>query len=170
MKIRQANHNDIHQLVEIDQKAYGEYGADNRYFEEKFQSFPQGILVAEEDGKVTGFTVLEFLNEEKMPKDFTDFRPTETLKGRWIHIIAFTTSTNYGDLKADSELVKAAEKIGIDYGCISSCVPLTKNHPFQSNGVFDFWQANGYKVSGEISWVVSPDEKLECLFYKKDLN
>ena len=170
MKIRQANHNDIDRLVEIDQTTYGKFGADQKYFENKFRSFPQGILVVEENDNITGFTVIELLNTDQTPKDFEDFKPEKPLRGKWIHIIAFTTATNYQDVKSDSELVKAAEKIGKEHGCASSCVPLTKNHPLINNGVFDFWRINGYKMAGEINWVASPSEKIACDFYRKDFN
>ena len=73
--IREATHEDIHRLVEIDQEAYGEYGADNQYFKKKFQFFPQGILVVEEHGEVTGFTVIEFLEANQLPPNFSDFKP-----------------------------------------------------------------------------------------------
>lgn len=169
MIIRQATRNDINRLVEIDREAYGKYGAENQYFEEKFQFFPQGILLVEEDGKATGFTVMELLEANQIPKDFSDLKLTEKLAGKWIHIIAFTTSTNYRDREKDYELLKAAEKIATEHGCVSCCVPLTKNHPFKKHGVFDFWKANGYKVAGNINWVVSPSEKMGCYFYKKDI-
>jgi hypothetical protein len=169
MLVRQATQNDIGRLVEIDKAAYGEYGADNRYFQDKFQFFPQGILVVEEDKKITGFTVIEFLEADQIPRDFSDFNPARKLRGKWMHIIAFTTASNYLDGQSDNELVRAAEKIGAKCGCVSSCVPLTITHPFEGHGVFDFWKQNEYQKNGNISWVVSPTEKLECYFYSKDL-
>ena len=170
MKIRPATRYDIDRLVAIDRIAYGKHGANNQYFQNKFQAFPQGILVVEKNGLVTGFTVIELLNAGQTPKDFTDFKPAEPLVGVWMHIIAFTTATNYQDVKADSELVAAAEKIGKQYGAVAVGVPLSKDHPYAKNGVFDFWQSNGYKLAGEINWVASPDKKIECYFYKKDIN
>lgn len=170
MKIRQSTHNDIDRLVEIDRATYGIFGADKKYFDDKFQSFPQGILVVEENGNITGFTVIELLNSNQMPKDFTDFKPVKPLEGKWIHIIAFTTATNYQDIKSDSELVKAVEEIGKKFGCTSSCVPLTINHPLAKNGVFDFWKLNGYKIAGELNWIASQTEKIACYFYRKNFN
>lgn len=169
MKVRQATQDDIPALVSIDQAAYGTHGADKAYFKSKFKSFPQGILVVEEDGKVTGFTVIELLDKNELPQDFGEFKPTEPLTGKWIHIIAFTTATNYKDAATDSLLLQAAEKVGIELGCASSCVPLTKQHPFERNNVFGFWKSNGYKTAGEINWHANNGEKFACWFYRKKL-
>ncbi|MBI2972026.1 MAG: hypothetical protein HYY37_06400 [Candidatus Aenigmarchaeota archaeon] len=95
MRVRQATEHDVSKLVELDKEAYGAYGADARYFSRKMASFPQGILVAETDKAITGFVVFELLGENDVPEDFGAMRMTEPLTGRWAHIIAFTTETNY---------------------------------------------------------------------------
>lgn len=169
MSIRAATLDDIPRLCQIDQAAYGQYGEDEAYFRHKFQSFPEGILVMEEERKVTGFAVVELLKANELPSDFCDFEPHRSLEGKWMHIIAFTTSTNYKDSESDRALVEALERTARKAGCASACVPLTKNHPFEKHGVFDFWEANGYLKEGEIRWIASPSEKLECYFYRKDL-
>ena len=169
MSIRFAEYKDIETLVQIDQNAYGQYGASFHYFEEKLSASHTCVLVVEENEKVTGFTVVEFLNADDLPRNFTDFYPAEKLLGPWMHIIAFTTESNYIDKKEDTRLVQAVEEVSKARGCVSSCVPLTKNHPFEKNGVFEFWGSNGYSLSGEISWMVNDHEKLECFFYKKDV-
>jgi ribosomal protein S18 acetylase RimI-like enzyme len=169
MKIRRATENDLDVMVEVDKKAYGKYGSDKEYFSKKLKSFPEGILVVEGKGKITGFVVLEILNKDDVQEDFCDMKLEEPIKGKWMHLVAFTTKANYKDKESDTKLLLAAEKIAKTKGCIESCVPLSKYHPFKNNGVFEFWKMNGYKNIGEIKWMFSPNEFVECYFFKKNL-
>jgi ribosomal protein S18 acetylase RimI-like enzyme len=169
MKIRVATVNDLDDMIEVDKKAYRDYGASREYLSKKLKSFPEGILVVEDKEEVTGFVVLEIMNKDEVPEDFCDMKIKEPIKGKYVHIVAFTTETNYKDRAADSKLLLAAEKIAKAKGCIESCVPLSKNHPFKDSGVFEFWKMNGYREVGEIKWVASPSKHVECYFFKKDL-
>lgn len=169
MKIRHATENDLDAMEEVDKKAYGKYGTKKEYFAKKLKSFSEGILVVEDRGKVTGFIVFEIMNKGDVPEGFCDMKLKEPIKGRWMYPFVFTTKTNYKDKMSDSELLLTAEKIATSKGCIESCVPLSKNHPFKNNGVFEFWEMNGYKNIGEIKWMPNPNEFVECYFYKKKL-
>ena len=168
-KLVEIDKNDLDKLVEIDKAAYGKYGEDKEYFVEKLASFPKGVLVVEDKGKVTGFIVFELIDKNNAPEDFSEMKLKEPLTGRWMYTVAFTTATNYGDKMSDSKLLIAAEKIAKDEGCAEACVPLSKDHPFKGNGVFEFWEINGYKRIGEIKWVPNSNESVECYFYKKSL-
>lgn len=55
------------------------------------ESFPEGVLVVENKGKVIGFLILEILNKGDVPKDFCDMRLEEPIKGRYACVVAFTT-------------------------------------------------------------------------------
>ena len=156
-------------MVQIDRKAYGQYGASKKYIASKMVAFPEGVLVAEEGKHVTGFTVCEFLEKDTLPKDFRDIQISEPLNGKWMHPVMFTTATNYKDKESDSKLLLAAEKVAKRLGCLESCVPLSKDHPFKKNGVFEFWKINGYRNIGEIKWMPNSEEFIECYFYKKSL-
>jgi len=169
MSIRQATIIDLDRLVEIDRKAYGEYGENKQYFIKKFNIFPKGILVVENKEEITGFIVFEIMGKNAIPADFGDVKLTEPINGTWMHIIAFTTETNYKDKNSDSELLLVAEKIAKDSGCTEAYVPLSKNHPFKDNGVFEFWEMYGYERVGEIKWIPNSDEFVGCYFYKKSL-
>jgi ribosomal protein S18 acetylase RimI-like enzyme len=169
MRIRNATENDLGSMVDADKKAYGKHGADKEYFSKKLKSFPEEILIVEDKGKVTGFVILEILNKDDVPEDFCDMKLSEPIKGKCMHIVAFTTETNYKDKISDSKLLLAAEKIAKTKGCIESCVPLSKNHPFKDNDVFEFWRKNGYRKIGEIKWIANPKELIECYLFKKDL-
>ena len=169
MKIRQADEDDINSLVEVDKKSYDDYGADRDYFSRKIKPFPQGVLVFEEDKKVTGFIVFDLLDKDNLPEDFCDMDISEPIKGKWIYIAAFTTKTNYKDKKSDSKLLLEAEKVAKSRGAEESCVPLSKEHPYKQHGVFEFWEMNNYRSVGEIKWRPSSDEFIECWFYKKEL-
>jgi ribosomal protein S18 acetylase RimI-like enzyme len=169
MKIRHATKNDLDDMIEIDKRAYGDYGSNKEYFTKKLNSFPKGILVVENKGKITGFIIFEIMNKNDIPEDFCDMKLSESVNDKWMHIPALTTATNYKDKKSDSKLIMAAEKIAKNEGCIEAFVPLSKNHPFKGNGVFEFWEMNGYKKIGEIKWMPNSNEFIECYFYRKSL-
>jgi len=169
MRIRHAKEKDLVRLVEVDKEAYGEYGSNKQYFSKKLNLFPRGVLVIENKRTVTGFIVFETMNKNDMPENFCDMELTEQINGKWMHIPAFTTETNYKDKESDSKLLLAAEKIAKSEGCVEACVPLSKNHPFRDNGVFEFWEINGYKNIGKIKWMFNSNEFIECYFYKKTL-
>ncbi len=169
MKIREATKDDLDQMVTVDVKAYSKYGCTKEYFSDKLSSFPGGVLVVEENGNITGFTILEKMKKDGVPQDFRDLKLTEPIRGNWIHIVAFTTATNYLDVESDSKLLAEAEKIAINEGYIEACVPLSKDHPFADNDVFKFYDMNGYDKIGEIKWIASPTELIDCYFYRKKL-
>jgi ribosomal protein S18 acetylase RimI-like enzyme len=169
MRIRRATEKDLDRLVEVDKEAYGKYGSNKEYFFKKLNSSPKGILVVEDETGVTGFMIFEIMNKNDTPEYFCDIELTEKIDGKWVHVPAFTTATNYKDKKSDSKLLLTAEKIAKSEGCTEACVPLSKNHPFRDNGVFEFWEMNGYKKVGEIKWMANQNEFVECYFYKKIL-
>lgn len=105
MKIRIAQKNDIPDLVSIDRRAYGKYGADEKYFIQKLSSPNTKILAVENKGKITGFAVFEILNKDEIPEDFTDLKLNKQFENSWVHIIAFTTETNFLDIDCDSERI-----------------------------------------------------------------
>lgn len=169
MKIRHATENDLGMMEKIDKDTYGVYGANREYFAKKLNSFHKGVLVVEDKDRVTGFTIIEILSKNEIPNDFCDLKLSEPINGKWMHVVVFTTSTNYSDKESDTKLLISAEKVGKSKGCIESCVPLSKDHPFRNNGVFEFWETNGYKKVGKIKWVPDKKEFVECYFYKKKL-
>ena len=167
MKIRIAQKNDIPDLVSIDRRAYGKYGADEKYFIQKLSSPNTRILAVENKGKITGFAVFEILNKDEIPKDFTDLKLNKQFENSWVHIIAFTTETNFLDINSDSKLVTAIEDMAKNMGVATFCIPLNIDHPFTKNDVFSFWKKNGYENVGTIKWIASPRELINCYFYKK---
>ena len=153
MKVWKVKRNDIPRLVELDNDAYGVHGANEKYFTEKLKKFRNGIFVCEQNKEITGFIAVYVLEEKEISNDFCELHLKEPIKGKWMHIIAFTTQTNYKDKKHDGALVAAAEKFARQKGCLASYVPLSKEHPFEKHGVFDFWKENGYRIAGKIQWV-----------------
>ena len=170
MIIRNAKSDDIDSLVEIDRGAYGKTGATKDYFFQKLSEFPEGILAVEHNGNVTGFIVFEIYNKNDVPGDFRSMKLNEPISGKWMFTIAFTTATNYKNKKEDTKLLLQAENVAKEKGCVWACVPLSKDHPFEVNGVFEFWEQNGYKKDGTISWVANSEELVECYFLRKRLN
>jgi len=170
MKFRIANESDVPSMVEIDRECFGEYGSKKDYFIKKLKSPPGSIIVSHDDNKkMIGFVVFEILEKNSVPEDFCDLRIQSPIKGRWVHLVAFTPRDNYTNRKLDSRLLLSVEKFAKNKGCIESYVPLTKDHPFKENGVFEFWKSDGYENVGEIKWKAGPNELIGCFFYKKSL-
>ncbi len=169
MNIREGQPRDIPSLVALDRAAYGAYGADENYFQQKFHSQGAKIIVSETDGQVTGFFVFEVMEPGQPLDGFSDLNVTKPIAGKWMHIIAFTTATNFKDVQADSELLQAAENKARSLGCALFCVPLSIDHPYIKNDVFGFWEKNGYHKIGTIKWIASPTETIDCYFYSKSV-
>lgn len=170
MKIRLANEKDIDSMVKLDKECFGDYGAKKDYFSKKLKNLSGNIIIAYDDkGKIIGFAVFEILEKDIILEDFCDLKIKHPIKGRWVHIVAFTPKDNYKDKKSDWEILSFAEEFAKNKGCIESYVPLSKKHPFKQNGVFEFWKNNGYENVGEIKWIASPNELIECFFYRKSL-
>lgn len=169
MHIRQATENDFERLVELDRKSYGDYGSNKEYFARKFKQFPEGMVVVEKNGQLTGLVFFEIIEKSKLPDEFEDMVLDTPVKGKWMHPVIFTTDTNYKDKKSDSRLLEFAEIKARELSCKEVCVPLTKNHPYKENGVFDFWILNGYSKAGEIKWVPNKNDIFECFVYRKVL-
>ena len=169
MKIKQATEKDLDIMVKIDRECFGEYGAKKDYFIKKLNNPLGSIIVACDKGKMIGFVVFDILEKDMTSEDFCDLKIKFPIKGRWMHVVAFTPRDNYMNKQLDSKLLLTAEKSAKNKGCIESYVPLTKNHPFKENGVFEFWKMNGYKKVGKIKWTPNANEFVECYFYKKKL-
>jgi len=109
------------------------------------------------------------MGAKETPSDFCALVLNQPLQAQWIHIIAFTTNTNYIDIESDSALVQKVEDFARKMKIDIVGVPLSINHPFATkpHSVFNFWEKNGYKKAGHISWVASPTEKISCYFYEK---
>lgn len=165
MNIRGGQLKDILQLVEIDRKAYREYGENEEYFRRKLASPNTKVLVVEANGKVTGFTVFEMMEPDQIPENFSNLELKIPIQGRWMHIIAFTTESNYMDKEADTQLLKTAEEIARNKGCVIFCVPLSVDHPYPA--AFPFFEGNGYQRIGRIKWDAGLNGKIDCYFYSK---
>lgn len=170
MEIRSATLEDTDKIVEIDRECFGEYGASKNLVIEKMKKFPGCAAIGFDNDKCIGFFIFEILEVDEKPKEFTDFILNERIKGKWLHAIMFTPRDNYKNQKTDLNLLLFAEKIARQKGCIESLVPLSKNHPFKGNGVFEFWEKNGYKKCGETRWIAGKNKYIDCWIYKKYLS
>ena len=163
-KLGSSSLNRIPDLVAIDQEHYGQYGADTTYFEAKISDTNYQIFLVVEAGKPTGFAVIEFMTNNRQLVDFSDNSdplPSEN----WIHIIAFTTKTDFADDQSDKKLLKALESFCISKGFHTFCVPLSVNHPYPL--AYPFFESHGYEKIGTISWIADNGEKVPCNFLSK---
>lgn len=156
----------ITSLVSIDREHYGKYGADTEYFRKKLSSENARVLIVEESGKPTGFCVVEFMNQGQSIDGFSN--PTIPLpQEKWMHIIAFTTKTDFKDVDDDKNLLVQAEKTAQEIGCSLSCVPLSVDHPYPA--AYPFFENGGYQKVGTINWIAGPNELIPCNFLVKTL-
>lgn len=165
MNIREAKPDDIPSLVSLDRASYGKFGADETYFQKKFIASNTHILVTEHDKKITGFVVFEVVKPGQKLKDFSDLTLDSPIRETWMHIIAFTTKSNFKDIQSDTALLQAAEQKAKNLGCTLFGVPLSIDHPYRKNDVFGFWKNNGYQKSGTIKWIAENTETIDCYFY-----
>ena len=107
------------------------------------------------------------MEPHQTPENFSDLQLMKPMKGKWMHIIAFTTETNYKDIHADTRLLKAAENLARELRSSVFCVPLSKNHPYPA--AFNFFEGNGYQKVGTIQWLANSNEKIDCYFYSKSV-
>lgn len=168
--IRELSPQDIPHLVALDHASYGDYGADEKYFREKMSSQNTKIIITETNGNIIGFVVFEVVEPDQELKDFSDLKISGSMTGKWMHIIAFTTISNFKDVQSDTELLRAAEREAMLLGCTLFCVPLSIDHPYAKNDVFGFWESNGYRNAGTITWDASPTEPIACYFYTRNSN
>ena len=168
MKIRQASSDDIAALVEIDRKSFGETGATKEFFLERLSLFPQGVLVSQEQGRITGFSIITLIEKDEIPLSFSSLKLDLPLRGKSMFSIAFTTQGNYLDKANDAKLLREAEYVAKRNGCVEAFVELSKDHPHASNGAYEFWEANGYKKCGTINWE-GPMGVIPCYLLRKNL-
>lgn len=167
MRIREPQPRDFPSLAALDRAAYGDYGEDEDYFQKKFRSHEAKIIVSETNGQISGFVVFEIMQPGQDLDGFSDLNIPKPITQNWMHIIAFTTVSNFNDFEADSMLLEAAEREARNLGCRLFCVPLSIDHPYLKNDVFGFWERNGYQKAGTIKWIASPTETIDCYFYTK---
>ena len=116
-----------------------------------------------------GFSVCDLHENNEISGEFEIVEVSRPISGKWIHIVAFTTQTNYGNKEEDSKLSDKVEEIARAKGCAWSYVPLPKKHKFDENNAYDFWKSRGYKNCGLVSWKGGNGSVLECYFYGKKL-
>ena len=84
-----------------------------------------------------------------------------------MHIITFTTKTDFQDKKADTDLLSTAEETAQKLGCTTYCVPLSVDHPYPQ--AYPFFEGNGYQKLGTIDWNAGPNDLIPCNFLVKTL-
>lgn len=169
MTIRLATAKDIPKLALLERKAYGKQGYSEQFILGKQRHFPDGLIISEHENKITGYILYDSLGEHEISPDFRIVSLKEPIEGRWMHIVAFTTETNYKDFEHDANLLRTAEKSAILNGCKFAYVPLPKEHTFDKHGAHQFWERNGYRKIGSIQWLPESGKPVECYFYKKQL-
>jgi len=145
----------IEALVKIDKEHYKEFGANADYFRRKFSTENARILVVLENGQPTGFCVFEVMEPNQPLEDFSNHSTPFPVE-KWMHIIAFTTKTDFQDKDADKALLLTAEQTAYGLGCNTFCVPLTVEHPYPH--AYPFFEGNGYQKAGTLDWIAGPNE------------
>jgi ribosomal protein S18 acetylase RimI-like enzyme len=78
IKIRQARLEDISRILAIEGGAWGsEKSASREMFESRIKTFPEGVLVAENNGKIVGVVVIERVNYDLKNNAFTWYQITD---------------------------------------------------------------------------------------------
>jgi len=78
IKIRQAKIEDIPQILNVEKGAWNEdKAASQEMFESRIKTFPEGVLVAESDGKIVGVVVTEKVNYDYKNEAYTWYEITD---------------------------------------------------------------------------------------------
>ncbi|MGZ5561806.1 MAG: hypothetical protein ACXWER_04805, partial [Halobacteriota archaeon] len=76
--IKQANYDDISEIVELDKQAFGNQGISKETMESQIKIFPEGIFIAKENDKIIGVICCERFEKEKFPPYNHDVRKTHS--------------------------------------------------------------------------------------------
>ena len=124
IKIRQAKIKDIPEILEIEKRAWGERGAATKeMFESRIETFPEGTLVAEIDGKIVGVVATEIVNYDLDKNAYSWYEITDNgyiknshnPKGDTIYGVDLSVAPFYQGLKVGSKLLEVIGKLAIKY-------------------------------------------------------
>jgi len=133
--IRQATFDDIPQILEVEQKAWGEAAATKEMFEARLETFSEGVLVAVLEKQIVGVTCFERLNydpEHPIPtwQEATDngfIRKSHNPYGESGYGVDLSVSPEFSNQGIGKMLVKAgqeaAKKLGLKQGFMGSRMP-----------------------------------------------
>lgn len=165
MYFRDGYTSDIPKLIALDKQSYGKFGANEDYFKEKLTSPTSQVLIQEQNNSIIGFAVFEIMQHGQPIPDFKKLKIANEITEKYMHLIAFTSRSNYEDYDTDLKLLIACEEKASLLNCNTFCVPLSIKHPYPR--AFTFFEKNGYKKIGTIQWVANDSEFIDCYFYCK---
>lgn len=153
--IKQANYDDITEIVEIDKQAFGNQGISKETIESQIKIFPEGIFIVEENNKIIGVICCEKLEKEKFPHYNHDVCKTHSKGGAFLYLSVITVTEEFRNKGIGSLLLEKVSELGKKLGIQKIYLPVNKKHPYLEKGVLHFWQKNSYEIIGEIDWEVS---------------
>lgn len=136
LKIRQAKIRDIQEILEVEKEAWGkEKAATKEMFESRIETFLEGTLVAEIDGKIVGVVATEIVNYDLEKNAYSWYEITDNgyiknshnQNGDTIYGVDLSVAPSYQGLRVGSKLLETIGKLAIKYnlkqGMVGSRIP-----------------------------------------------
>ncbi len=124
LKIRQAKIGDIPEILEVEKETWGKRGAAAKeMFESRIETFPEGTLIAEIDGKIVGVVATEIVNYNFKKNSYSWYEITDNgyiknshnSNGDTIYGVDLSVVPSYQGLKVGSKLLEVIGKLAIKY-------------------------------------------------------
>lgn len=158
----------IKQIVAIEKETFGN-GVNADTLNSLVQAFPEGLILINDDGIVHGYLGWEKHTAKQFPEYNHDVGKTYAPNGSHGYISIITVASQFRDKGLGSNLLKQLETIAKKHKCTSLYCPVNKKHPYLNQGVMHFWEKNGFKVSGETNWEISPGKILPSFIFNKTI-
>lgn len=159
--IEQVKRDDISEIVELDKQAFGDQGISRKTIESQFNTFPEGIFVAKENNEIIGVVCCEKHEKEKFPPYNHDVGETHFKNGALLYISVITVAEDFRSKNIGSLFLEKILELGKKSGIQKIYLPVNKKHPYLEKGVLRFWQKNGYEISSETGWEISPGKFID---------
>lgn len=167
--IKQANYDDITEIVDIDNQAFGDQGISKEMIESQIKIFLKGIFIAKENNKIVGVICCEKHEKEKFPPYNHNISETHLKDGILFYLSTITVAEEFRNKGIGSLLLEKVSELGKKLGIQKIYLPVNKKHPYLEKGVLSFWQKNGYEIVGETDWEVSLGKVVSAYILKKSI-
>ncbi|MFZ3077075.1 MAG: hypothetical protein WA139_01340 [Candidatus Aenigmatarchaeota archaeon] len=115
MEIRKIKEMELRKISEIDMDFYEGYKTPLEVLVNWFNIFPEGFLVSEEAGDISGYIFVELLEEIKSVPFIHDAKITHTRNGKYLYVSGFGAKNGFE--QAGNLLLEEITKFGRSRNC-----------------------------------------------------
>ena len=161
MKIRNATTQDIEKVAELEKRIEGENAATKDTLLSRFNMFPQGFYLAEQEGNVLGYVESCLWNKDNFETfdEIKDFPKQHNSEGRNLYIIFLGVDKNQRRRRIGSELIRTLQNYASEKKLDK--VQLVAGESF----LVDFYKGLGFEIVKELPHFL-PYSKRTLMEYK----